>query len=576
MEVYLEIWYHKYNSKMMKYSKNLKAWDYAGFFTAVEELLIPNPIPKSSPTRCPPEKSVLPATTQFSNQLEGVYIDRAPARIGTCLWSPGYSRSFARCVSNTIGRLHTKVRDDHGQFVQKQLRLLFLFEDENNVRIFRIDKGFVTGYFDAGAPDTFKRRYREFSDQDMKHERRVHLVFPYHTLHELYRENRLRTAVSRYPVRTVTISKGAYLAAEASGSPEVAGVEWTMHSALENTFHMADKVDMSHGGKPFTVSGRNIDDYTATHSSTSKDSDALEETSLTWTERPKYVELSALLSVKDDKGEAVNFTPKLQLVSWTGSDLRRQAAKPTDKSTTCIDLDIRACRENRTTNENVKLPISSSTSSKGPNSQCHELDHSKQVNPSYTQLVMLIVGDSGVYKTRKKCDCSQTGRIRIAKSGNCWLASRNPEPQTWIRNFCHAGFSGVRIFLEQAKRTPVSVEDSYRTIVQKVHEADEVFVPKRPARSQMNRKLPKRVRRLLEKSGQEEYGTGAWHEVDDSLCRGTLTKTGLKNNRKSPDKVGCMIWMRGTRSSSSRLSDRTFPERVPKLIRNDDNVGHNF
>ncbi|GAA47624.1 hypothetical protein CLF_100596 [Clonorchis sinensis] len=56
--------------------------------------------------------------------------------------------------------------------------------------------------------------------------------------------------------------------------------------------------------------------------------------------------------------------------------------------------------------------------------------------------------------------------------------ARNPEPQTWIRNFCRADFSGMRIFLNQVKLGPASVEDLYRTIVQKVHEADAKFVPK--------------------------------------------------------------------------------------------------
>ncbi|GAA53316.1 hypothetical protein CLF_109988 [Clonorchis sinensis] len=94
--------------------------------------------------------------------------------------------------------------------------------------------------------------------------------------------------------------------------------------------------------------------------SISKGSEALEEASPTWTERPKYAELSALFSVTDDKGAAVNSTPKSQLLSWTGSDVRRQAAKPTNRSTTCVDLDIGECCENRTTTENMKLPISSS------------------------------------------------------------------------------------------------------------------------------------------------------------------------------------------------------------------------
>ncbi|GAA54108.1 hypothetical protein CLF_112190 [Clonorchis sinensis] len=59
----------------------------------------------------------------------------------------------------------------------------------------------------------------------------------------------------------------------------------------------------------------------------------------------------------------------------------------------------------------------------------------------------------------------------------CYWA-RNLEPQTWIRNFCRADISGMRIFLDQVKLEPAAVEDLYRTIVQKVHEADAMFVPK--------------------------------------------------------------------------------------------------
>ncbi|GAA47432.1 hypothetical protein CLF_100354 [Clonorchis sinensis] len=40
-------------------------------------------------------------------------------------------------------------------------------------------------------------------------------------------------------------------------------------------------------------------------------------------------------------------------------------------------------------------------------------------------------------------------------------------------------FSGMRIFLEKAKLVPASVENLYRTIVRKLHEADAMFAPKR-------------------------------------------------------------------------------------------------
>ncbi|GAA52485.1 hypothetical protein CLF_108152, partial [Clonorchis sinensis] len=76
-------------------------------------------------------------------------------------------------------------------------------------------------------------------------------------------------------------------------------------------------------------------------------SDALEEASLTWTERPKYVQLSALLSVTDVKGATVNSTPK---------------------STTELDWDH--------------------------DSQSLKPDHGEPDSPSYTQLATLIAGDS--------------------------------------------------------------------------------------------------------------------------------------------------------------------------------------
>ncbi|GAA47935.1 hypothetical protein CLF_100983 [Clonorchis sinensis] len=95
-----------------------------------------------------------------------------------------------------------------------------------------------------------------------------------------------------------------------------------------------------------------------------------------------------------------------------------------------------------------------------------------------------------------------TARSRVLLWPESLSHSRNPEPQTWIRNFCRADFSGMRIFLNQVKLGPASVEDLYRTIVQKVHEANAMYVPKKPARSRMSRKLPKRIRRLLEKRSQ--------------------------------------------------------------------------
>ncbi|GAA52633.1 F-box protein 8 [Clonorchis sinensis] len=134
-------------------------------------------------------------------------------------------------------------------------------------------------------------------------------------------------------------------------------------------------------------------------------SDALEKASLRWTERPKYVELSALLSITDDKGAALNSPPKSQL-SWIGSDEHSQVAKPTGKPTTCAGVDIRERCESRTTTEAVKLPISSCTPSKVASlivntvaaqdldSPSLKPDYGEPDSPSYTQLATLITGDS--------------------------------------------------------------------------------------------------------------------------------------------------------------------------------------
>ncbi|GAA51500.1 hypothetical protein CLF_106260 [Clonorchis sinensis] len=147
--------------------------------------------------------------------------------------------------------------------------------------------------------------------------------------------------------------------------------------------------------------------------SNSTGNDALEEASLTWRERPKYVQLSALLSVTDVKSATVNSTPKLQ-PSWIGSNERSQVVKPTGKPTTCADVDIGECCENRTTTEAVKLPISSSTTSKvaslivdtvvaqGPDRQSIKPDHSEPESPSFTQLATLIAGELDVHTSTKE------------------------------------------------------------------------------------------------------------------------------------------------------------------------------
>ncbi|GAA50240.1 hypothetical protein CLF_104274 [Clonorchis sinensis] len=99
---------------------------------------------------------------------------------------------------------------------------------------------------------------------------------------------------------------------------------------------------------------------TTTDPTNSKGSDALEETSLTWTERQKE------------------------------------------------------CCENRTNTETVKLPVSSSTPLKvassiadrvvaqDPDRQSHKPDHSEPENYSYTRLATLIAGDSDVHTRTKE------------------------------------------------------------------------------------------------------------------------------------------------------------------------------
>ncbi|GAA51304.1 pol-related protein [Clonorchis sinensis] len=65
---------------------------------------------------------------------------------------------------------------------------------------------------------------------------------------------------------------------------------------------------------------------------------------------------------------------------------------------------------------------------------------------------------------------------------------------------------------------PASVEDLYGTIVQKVHVADTMFVSKKPARSRMSRKLPKRIRRLLEKRSQPFFKKLTTGDTEDELA----------------------------------------------------------
>ncbi|GAA48689.1 hypothetical protein CLF_101918 [Clonorchis sinensis] len=59
----------------------------------------------------------------------------------------------------------------------------------------------------------------------------------------------------------------------------------------------------------------------------------------------------------------------------------------------------------------------------------------------------------------------------------------------------------MRIFLQQVKLGPASVEFLYRTIVQEVNEADAMLV-QQPGRSRISRKPPKRIRALVGKRSQ--------------------------------------------------------------------------
>ncbi|GAA53617.1 SMAD mothers against DPP 4 [Clonorchis sinensis] len=92
----------------------------------------------------------------------------------------------------------------------------------------------------------------------------------------------------------------------------------------------------------------------------------------------------------------------------------------------------------------------------------------------------------------------------LRHSDHCVLAfdficywARSPEPQTWIHNFCRADTSGIRISLDQVQLGPGSVEDLYRTIVQKVREADAMFVPKKPPGSRKSAQKAFAVLRMI-------------------------------------------------------------------------------
>ncbi|GAA52356.1 hypothetical protein CLF_107921, partial [Clonorchis sinensis] len=110
----------------------------------------------------------------------------------------------------------------------------------------------------------------------------------------------------------------------------------------------------------------------------------------------------------------VDGVPKVgRAISASSRNRRQGCSSEFHIQVTNSELDWDYC-ENRTTTENVKLPISSSTPSKlaslivdtvasqDLDSQSHKPDHSEPESPSYTQLAKLIAGDSDVHTSTKE------------------------------------------------------------------------------------------------------------------------------------------------------------------------------
>ncbi|GAA48770.1 hypothetical protein CLF_102013 [Clonorchis sinensis] len=97
---------------------------------------------------------------------------------------------------------------------------------------------------------------------------------------------------------------------------------------------------------------------TAADTSTTNDNGARREASLIWMWCPTDVESSSHISLAEDKG-----TSSPSVLSRLDSDVWRQAAKYTDRSTTSIDLDVKDCCQNLTTTETSKWPTASTVSS---------------------------------------------------------------------------------------------------------------------------------------------------------------------------------------------------------------------
>ncbi|KAG5450958.1 hypothetical protein CSKR_105286, partial [Clonorchis sinensis] len=76
------------------------------------------------------------------------------------------SGAFSDCIST----MHTKGRDDFGQFIQKHLRLL-LFEDENDVVcILQLNNVFFTGYLNTRVLETLQRSSHYLIDHEVEKE----------------------------------------------------------------------------------------------------------------------------------------------------------------------------------------------------------------------------------------------------------------------------------------------------------------------------------------------------------------------------------------------------------------------
>ncbi|KER29663.1 hypothetical protein T265_03770 [Opisthorchis viverrini] len=148
--------------------------------------------------------------------------------------------------------------------------------------------------------------------------------------------------------------------------------------------------------------------------SNTKDDGACQETRLVCTQRPEYKKLSPPIPPKVDRVATVNPTHKAQLLSRTEPGVRRQSAKPTDKSTLRVNAGIEERCENPTTTEKVKLPTSSSIPAnvaclivntvvrQNLNSESQKPESIEPKNLSCVLLTSLIAGDSEVHTNTRE------------------------------------------------------------------------------------------------------------------------------------------------------------------------------